>query len=242
MVVKAFKAGQQYAIKIYSDSYLQQRGHNTCKAIDLYKLESTIISLIQHPQIPRYIDSFYADGMYFLVQDFLPGDTLGSKIEQGYQFSEDQVKLLILDLLWLLEFLHTSTANKPAVIHRDIRLSNLITMDNDLFLIDFGLAARLANKDDEKLINTWFLSKNLFSDSPTYAANRRDFSVSSDLFGVGIVAVDLFTNSVVGEMANPWEQSIPVSQPFILFVRRLLGREGRFASCKDALNQLRSIM
>lgn len=242
MVVKAFKAGQQCAIKIYSDSYLQQSGHNTCKAIDLFKLESTIIRSIKHPQIPRYIDSLYADGMYFLVQDFLPGDTLGSKIEQGYQFSEDQAKQLILDLLWVLEFLHSPTVNKPAVIHRDIRLSNLIAVDNELFLIDFGLAARIANKEDEKLITTWFSSKNLFNDSPTYAANRRAFSVSSDLFGVGIVAIDLFTNSVVDDISKPWEQSIPVSQNFKAFVRKLLGREGHFESSMDAIDHLRSIM
>lgn len=70
----------------------------------------------------------------------------------------------------------------------------------------------------------------------TYQLLRREISPRSDLFGAGVVAVDLFTNWVEDEslFEESWEQVLPLSQPFKIFIRKLLSRDG-FASAAEAL-------
>lgn len=228
-------------MKIYSDQYLQQKGQWSCFAVDLFKREIAILQSIQHPEIPCYINSFSYENMYCLVQEYIPGNTLATIINQGYCYDEEEVKDLILDLLKILSFLHIPTDTRSVIVHRDLRLSNLILDDNVLFLIDFGLACRMQNSADEALLAKCFHSKTATDVSSSYRKMRNDFSIQSDLFGVGVVAVDLFSNSVSSDEFIPWEQRIPVSKSFKSFIRSLLGVEGNFASCIEAIEHLRSL-
>lgn len=240
-MVRVYKAGRYYAMKVYSDEYLRQRSKLSCLAVDLFQRETAILRSIQHPEIPEYIDSFSYENVYCLVQEYIPGNTLAAIINQGYCYSEADVKGIIYKLLKILSFLHISKGKSPSIIHRDLRLSNLILNDNNLVLIDFGLACRIQNSVDEAFLVKCFRSRNANDVSSSYMKMRNDFSIQSDLFGAGVVAVDLFTNSVSSDEFIPWEQRIAVSQSCKSFIRRLLGVEGSFRSCIEALNFLRSL-
>jgi len=238
VVVRASKSGRYYAIKVYSDYYLEQKGHLECSAADIYSREREILNSIQHPQVPGYVDSFCDGNRYYLVQEYVQGNTLTALIEQGYRFDENLVKVLLADLLGIIDFLHTANDKRQAIIHRDLRLSNLMLAEGGLLLIDFGLAYRMKNNTDAALLTKWRSMKASRGISPSYEKMRQDLSLKSDLFGAGVVAVDLFSNSVVVNQSLKWEAQIPVSQPFKSFIRSLLGVEGNFASCKEAIKQL----
>ena len=70
---------------------------------------------------------------------------------------------------------------------------------------------------------------------------RNDFSLQSDLFGAGVVAVDLFTNAISSEASVAWEQHIPVSPGLKAFIRRLLAVDDSFASCNEAILHLKRL-
>ncbi|WP_232035434.1 protein kinase domain-containing protein [Methylomusa anaerophila] len=241
MVVKVIKAGRYYAMKVCSQQYLRQIRQPPCAAADLCRREAEVLKCIRHPEIPGYVDFFQYEGLFCLVEEYMPGDTLAMAISSDYRYQEEEVREIILKLLLILEFLHTPTAGKPAVIHRDLRLSNLIMIDGRLVLIDFGLAYRIQNCSDMELLVQCQMARTDVDDSLSYVENRNGFSLQSDLFGAGVVAVDLFTNSAIGDEGTSWEQKIPVSRPFILYIRKLLGVEGVFASCSEAMKYLRSI-
>ncbi len=237
IVVKGEKAGQCYALKLYCDDYLNPKNHLFYRAIDLFRRETEILQCIRHPQIPGCIDSFVFENMYCLVQDYIPGIALSEFINQGHRYVEERVKEIVFDLLKILNFLHMSSAGRPSILHRDLRLSNLIFSDNVLFLIDFGLAHRINDKADEAFLLKCLQSKFTDAVSPTYARMRNELSIQSDLFGVGVVAADLFTNTA----STAGEQQIPVSRQFKSFIRRLLGVERIFISCAEAIDHLRNL-
>lgn len=232
------KAGRCYAMKVYSDQYLAQKGHAAGLAERLFQRETEILQSIKFPAIPGYVDSFVCDNMYCLVQDFLPGNTLAALINQGQRFYEAEVRQLLFSLLEVLNYLHIPGEKKPAIVHRDLRLSNIIVNDDRLFLIDFGLAYRLQKSADIDFLTECFSRKTAFgSSSVSYMKKRNDFSIQSDLFGAGVVAVDLFTNSISPDQSMSWEQHIPVSPSFKSFIRKLLGIEGIFASSTEAIDR-----
>ena len=79
----------------------------------------------------------------YIVQEYVEGTTLKERLASGHRFSLSEVYDLTLQLLDILEKLHT---HAPPIIHRDIKPSNIIlrTTDNggyEVCLIDFGAVA-----------------------------------------------------------------------------------------------------
>jgi serine/threonine protein kinase len=147
------------------------------------------------------------------------------------------------------------------VIHRDLRLSNLLLKDDKLFLIDFGFARFLdlarnfscpdplvqkysSSSGEESLLKKLndLPSRKKIPGAETYRLLRTEISPRSDLFGVGVVAVDLFTSWVEDEALfdKPWQEVLPISQPFVDFLQKLLAREGGFETAAEALEYLKS--
>ena len=91
----------------------------------------------------RVLWNLSAGNINCIVQDFLDGMPLSSLLDAGRRFSEREVKSLMAQLLSILNSLHSPPRREEAVVHRDLRLSNLLLKDDQLFLIDFGFARYL---------------------------------------------------------------------------------------------------
>jgi len=119
------------------------------KAEELFEREAGVLYKLQHPQIPRFRELFRVNldgkGYLFLVQDYVEGETyralLDTRIQQGKQFSETEVMHLLLQILPVLDYIHSM-----GVIHRDISPENLILRSSDQLpmLIDFGGVKQVA--------------------------------------------------------------------------------------------------
>jgi serine/threonine-protein kinase len=113
------------------------------KAAELFEREAGVLYKLQHPQIPRFRELFRikidSKEHLFLVQDYVEGETyrslLDEKMQRGKWFSEAEVVHLLLQILPVLDYIHS-----VGVIHRDISPENLILRTSDRLptLIDFG--------------------------------------------------------------------------------------------------------
>ena len=113
------------------------------KAEELFQREATVLYKLQHPQIPRFRELFRSNlggkEYLFIVQDYVEGQTyrslLDTRLMQGMRFSEAEVKVLLQQILPVLDYIHSM-----GVIHRDISPDNLILRSQDQLpiLIDFG--------------------------------------------------------------------------------------------------------
>lgn len=146
----------------------------------------TLYRLGNHNQIPRLLAHFEQNQEFYLVQEYIEGQTLDQEIRATRQFTEAAVVALLQDLLLVLAFVH-----EEQVIHRDIKPSNLIrrSQDGRIVLIDFGAVKEVSVRSNSGSGDT---SLTVAIGSPAYMpSEQRAFQprYSSDLYAVGIIAM-----------------------------------------------------
>lgn len=73
---------------------------------------------------------------------------------------------------------------------------------------------------------------------------RRDISPISDLFGAGIVTLDLFANWIKEEsdFEKPWESVLKLTPNFKGFIKKLIVRgNNSFYTADEAITELKTI-
>ncbi|MEH1771268.1 MAG: serine/threonine protein kinase [Nostoc sp.] len=133
------ESGKEVALKV-----LSLRRISDWKKIELFEREAQILSQLNHPGIPRYLDYFQVDTNYdrsfYIAQQLAPGNSLATLVENGWLPDEGKVRQIAIQVLEILIYLHSLT---PPVIHRDINPQNIIFTSHSkgLFLVDFGAVA-----------------------------------------------------------------------------------------------------
>ncbi|OUL25669.1 serine/threonine protein kinase [Nostoc sp. RF31YmG] len=89
----------------------------------------------ENDQIQKLVAYFEENEEFYLVQEFITGNSLTEEILLGTPIEEDQVVSLLSETLEILVFVHSHE-----VIHQDIKPTNIIRRESDkkLVLIDFG--------------------------------------------------------------------------------------------------------
>lgn len=115
-------------------------------AQNLFEREAEVLEQLgsAHPQIPDLYAFFplsvhsvqrgKEEQFFYLVQEFIDGQTLEEELNTKGAFSEEQVIEVLREIIKVLKFVHDNGS-----IHRDIKLSNIIRHKNGLlYLLDFG--------------------------------------------------------------------------------------------------------
>lgn len=156
-----------------------------------FRREATILSQIDHANLPRALDYFENETGLFLVMEFVPGQNLGELLttRERIPFASHQVKRWAEELFRLLIFLHTQPL---PIIHRDLKPANLkLTPQGHLALLDFGLAKEL-DPEDESITNIC-----MFGYTPHYAPLEQiqgeSTNTYSDIYALGATLYHLLT-------------------------------------------------
>jgi len=166
----------------------QAQGTETvAKAAELFAQEAERLELLgKHPQIPELFAYFSVDNRQYLVQEFIKGETLQQELDNRGVFNESQIRELLIDLLSVLQFVHSHN-----VIHRDIKPENIIRREADkkLVLVDFG-AAKVLPKTQRRTVTGTVIG------SAEYCAPEQSMGKAksgSDLYSLGVVCLHLLT-------------------------------------------------
>jgi serine/threonine protein kinase len=167
------------------------------KASQLFAQEAQRLEeLGKHPQIPELMAYFTSDNRQYLVQEFVKGETLQTELDKNGVFSEKQIRVLLRELLQILEFVHSRQ-----VIHRDIKPENIIrSSDNQLFLVDFG-AAKIVKPQQRTATGT-------IIGSAEYCAPEQSMGKPlfiSDLYSLGVSCLHLLTGVSPFDLYSPME-------------------------------------
>ena len=126
------------AIKEMSQSSLSPK--EIFEATSAFKREALLLASLTHPNLPRIYEQFTDAARWYLVMDFIEGETLEDqlgKLPGGY-LPIEQVLDMGIQLCTVLGYLHT---RQPPIIFRDLKPANVMrTPDGHLYLIDFGIA------------------------------------------------------------------------------------------------------
>ncbi|NES81674.1 MAG: protein kinase [Moorea sp. SIO2B7] len=150
----------------------------------------TLYQLGHNDQIPQLLAHFEQDDEFYLVQQFIDGQTLKQEITPGKQLSEVSVISLLQDILQVLSFVH-----QQKVIHRDLKPANLIrrSSDNKIILIDFGAVKAVSAKAANVYGHS---SLTVAIGSPGYMPSEQNAGTphfSSDVYAVGMLCLQALT-------------------------------------------------
>ena len=117
--------------------------------------EEKILKSLDHPAIPKFIGKFKEGSTEGYILEYIEGKTFDQLIRRNEEvFTKDEIYHIADQLLDILQPLHEQN-----IVHRDIRLPNVIVKDNkELALIDFGLARYVDDQRYVKAVDYWYLA------------------------------------------------------------------------------------
>jgi serine/threonine-protein kinase len=205
-VIRTLGAGGFGETYLAEDSYMPSKRRCVVKQLRPIHNNSQIYQLVQErfqreaaileelggktDQIPSLYAYFSADGQFYLVQEWVEGDTLTAKVQQQGLLSENTVREILLNVLPILDYVHSQQ-----IVHRDIKPDNIMVRHRDgkPVLIDFGAVRESMGT----VVNSQgHPTSSIVIGTPGYmpseqAAGRPVYS--SDLYSLGLTAIYLLT-------------------------------------------------
>ncbi len=173
------------AIKEMSQKGLNQQEAE--EAMDAFKREALLLAGLMHPNLPRIYDHFSEQGRWYLIMDFIEGQSLEDYLTQhGGALLLEEVLDYGIQLCNVLHYLHT---RQPPIIFRDLKPDNVLrTDDGHLYLIDFGIARHFKPGQARDTI--------AFG-SPGYAApeqyGKAQTTPRADIYSLGVMLHQMIT-------------------------------------------------
>ena len=220
------------------------------KAKELFQREAEVLYQIEHPQIPKFRERFEEGQRLFLVQDYVPGKTYSTLLEERKSrqgvFTEVEVLDLMNSLLPVLEYIHNRR-----IIHRDISPDNIILRisDGKPVLIDFGVVKEIVTRalSPDGTMQATTVGKVGYSPSEQMQTGRA--YPSSDLYSLAVTAIVLLTGLEPNEIFDDnqltwtWQKYAKVNPQFAQVLNRMLNYRpsDRYQSVKQVADALSGI-
>jgi eukaryotic-like serine/threonine-protein kinase len=110
-----------------------------------FQYEARILSSLNHPNVMAIHDIGNQDGVYYLVSEFLEGQTLRQRMSAGAL----QQRRIVEYALEIAKGL--AAAHEKGIVHRDLKPDNIfITRDERVKILDFGLAKQTEPVADDE--------------------------------------------------------------------------------------------
>jgi serine/threonine protein kinase, bacterial len=200
------------AIDLISDQMVvvkqfRKRKRNARKG--LLEREARMLKALDHPAIPKCLDLFEEDEKSFLVMEFFEGQNLEELIfYHDKKYNERDSFQIVLDVLKIMQYFHGK-----GIIHRDLRLPNILIRNNQVLIIDFGLAVFCDDKDPIPY-ESMPLEKRLY----------REISFASDFYALGhFLLFLLYSDYQASSFKNrSWEEELVLGKDSKRIIRKLL--------------------
>ena len=236
---------------VASDPDLKQR----------FEREAKTISSLNHPHICTLYDIGSQDGIDFLVMEYLEGDTLAQRLEQG-ALPLDQALTVAIEIADALD-----KAHRQGITHRDLKPGNIMLTKAGAKLLDFGLAklkpveaaeGLTALPTQEAPLTEQGTILGTFQYMAPEQLEGREADARTDIFAFGTLIYEMVTGkkafegnsraSLIAAIINVDPQPLSDLQPLApaplnRLVARCLAKhpESRWQSARDVLLDLRWI-
>jgi len=243
---------RQVAIKVVQGAWV----HDT-ERLGRFDREARATAALNHPHILAIYDIGSHEGAPYLVTELLEGDTLLQRLAHGAVTPAKALEVAIQVALGLV------AAHERGIVHRDLKPANiLITLDERVKILDFGLAKMQAPFDEDAKTTAWQTQAGSVLGSFGYMAPEDvrggDSDHRADLFAFGAVLYEMLTGTPafqaetnLGAVAAVLEHAVPspalanpaVSPALGRVVTKCLEKDPRlrFQSARELLQALRTL-
>ncbi len=177
--------GRDVAIKLYNIVDEEEDEDTARMTRKMFFTEAQMMGRLQHPNILPVFDAGEENGSYYVVTEHIQGArTLAAYCKPNNLLPVDDVVEIMFKCAKALNYAHGR-----GVVHRDIKPGNImLTLDNDVRIIDFGIA--LVTDSEISRIEG-------IAGSPSYMSPEQiqsaEISGLSDLYSLGVVMYELLT-------------------------------------------------
>lgn len=167
---------------------------------DAYDREIQLLKQLNHPGIPKYLDTFQTPDGFCMVQEYKPATSLAT----GRSLTPGEIGLIAIAVLEILVYLQNRI---PIIIHRDIKPENiLLDEQGQVYLVDFGFA-RVGGEE----VGVSSVVKGTLGFMPPEQLFNRQLTEASDLYGLGMTLICLLTGTKSDRIGDVVDISYRVS-------------------------------
>lgn len=173
--------------------------------------EPRLMASLKHPNIVELITVEEKDGLFFMVMEYIDGESLDRLIRRERSLAPARALDIAMDVCGAIEMAH-----RHQILHRDLRPANiLLTREGVAKVTDFG-TSRILELAKDGFARTRIGSPPYMA--PEHFRGRAVFQ--SDLWSLGITAYEMLTGTVPFYDADPLKiaqavQSTPIVPPHL---------------------------
>lgn len=174
---------REVAIKMLRPELAQQPN-----VVERFRTEAVTLAKLNHPNVAT-LHSFFRQGEdFFMVMEFVRGETLDSMIRQHGAMPCDQAVELFSMALKGIDHAH-----KMGIVHRDIKPANMmLTETGSIKVMDFGIARVLGT---DRMTRAGHLIGTAEYMSPEQVRGE-ETDARSDIYSLGILLYEMLTGRV----------------------------------------------
>lgn len=200
--------------------------------VNVLLAEVELLKCLEHPALPRIIDIIEEKDSFFIVMDYIPGESLDRILQREYKIPQETVVEWAIQLCEVLEYLHSQT---PPIIYRDMKPGNIMRKpDGSIKLIDFGIAREYKEKSRT---DTMALGTRGYAPPEQHGIRQTD--VRSDIYALGmtlhhlLTGVDPRTPGYVYYPIRHWNVDLSGGLEAIIDKCTAFAPEARYQNCKE---------
>ena len=173
--------------------------------------EAQILKSVQHPGIPTIYDFEEDESFYYLVEEYIQGDSLDQFLLHQQSISQNQFYYFCKQLCDIFAYLHT--LRPSPIMYQDLKPEHIIVCGMQLKLIDFSVASFAANSgnDFKHFGNVDFSAPELYAAGPV--------TPSCDLYSIGKIMeyMATFLEPSTARIMNPIIQKTISADPSLRY-------------------------
>ncbi|MBS2033511.1 serine/threonine protein kinase [bacterium] len=233
---------QGNAVRVIKEMTARYADPNEQKmAENLFMREAQLLATLNHPHIPKVFDKFIFQGKYYLSMEYCQGDDLGKIIQDRGTIEEKMAAAWGAQMATVLYYLHRQN---PPIVFRDVKPSNIMIVNDQVKLIDFGIARHFtsAKKGDTMRIG-----------SPGYAPPEQysgQTDPRSDIYALGVTlhhAVTGFDPTIsqtpfLIPPARSLNPKVSAEMEAVIARATQLDPDKRYDNCLDMKRELQVVM
>lgn len=202
---------------------LKKKHINNQKTLRNFNQEIKFLKLGLHRNVPLLLGSGQVENIPYFTMEYIDGKTFEQLIfDEENKYSISQSIEIVKELFELVNAFHNY-----GIVHRDLRIPNILLRENELVIIDFGLACYMEHNIDYRTISNP-------KKAPSYI---------SDLYNLGHFLLFLLYSSYNpnSKREKSWQEELQLSMELQTFIEKLLLLKPPFPDANAACQALHKI-
>ena len=154
--------------------------------VERFLREIAFASELDHPQIPKVLDSGVVGDLPYYVMNFIEGESLRARLDRERQLPIEEAIRITQEVVK-----PTAYAHARGIVHRDLKPGNILLSKDTVYVLDFGVARAIMASADESLTSTGVAVGTPAYMSPEQALADQHVDTRSDIYSLGCVVYEM---------------------------------------------------